>query len=131
MLWQEKYFQKLRYTEDQINDYFKSAKRDLSIALKSDISEVVFRFSYDAFIKLGIALSAQNGYKLRSVPGHHIKIIEQISKLLKDKDIDIFGNKMRQMRNSDLYEGYSSISNKDSRDYMRFVLDVFKKVNHK
>ncbi len=79
MFWQEKYFQKFKFEDSQIKNYLKSSQRDLDIASKSKISEVVFRFSYDALIKLGIFLIAKNGYKVRSIPGHHIKILEQLA----------------------------------------------------
>ena len=78
---------------------------DLKIAEASDITDVIFKFSYDALIKLGITLIAKKGYKVRSTTGHHVKILEKLSQLLKDEDILVLGNKMRQERNVNLYDG--------------------------
>ncbi len=121
------YFKKLKFTESQIQQYFMSAKKSLEIAQQSNIPEVIFKFSYDALIKLGIALIAKRGYKARSVKGHHIKILEKASLLLKNKKINTTGNEMRQKRNIDLYDGGTLISKKDSQAYAEFIQGVFNK----
>lgn len=89
----------------------------------------MFRFSYDVLIKLGIALIAKEGYKIRSITGHHVKILEKLSQLLKDEDILALGNKMRRERNANLYDGGFFVGEKDSREYLVFVKSVFKKVS--
>ena len=123
------YFQKLTFTKEQIKQFAQSALHDLKIAESTDIPDVIFKFSYDALIKLGITLVAGEGYKVRSATGHHVKIIEKLSQLLKDDDILILANKMRQERNKNLYDGGYFVSDKDSREYLAFVKSVFKKVN--
>ena len=100
---------------------------DLKIAQESDIPDVVFKFSYDAFIKLVIVLIAKKGYKVRSTTGHHVKILEKLSQLLKDEDVLVLGNKMRQERNINLYAGGFFIGEKDSLEYLKFVKSAFKK----
>ena len=100
---------------------------DLTIAEESDIPDVVFKFSYDALIKLGIMLIARRGYKVRSAVGHHVKILEKLGQLLNDEDILILGNKMRQERNMNLYDGGYVIGQKDSLEYLNFVKNAFKK----
>ncbi len=60
------YFQKMRFTPQQLKQYLRSAENDLQIAQNSHIPEVIFKFSYDAFIKWGITLIARQGYKVRS-----------------------------------------------------------------
>ena len=102
---------------------------DFKIAQSSDISDVIFKFSYDALIKLGIALIAKKGHKIRSTAGHHIKILEKLSQILKEEDILVLGNKMRQERNVNLYDGGCFIGEKDSIEYLKFVKSVFKKAN--
>lgn len=125
---EEKHFQKFAFTEDQLAKFMKAGIRDLRIAEKSEIPEVVFKFSYDALIKFGIACIAQRGYKARSIPGHHMKILEKMEELLKDEDIGILGGKMRQMRNFDFYDGGIEISEKESIEYLSFVKRVVEKV---
>lgn len=124
-----KYFQRLIPKEKQIEQFLQSALHDLKIAEESDIPDVIFKFSYDALIKLGITLIAKKGYKIRSIIGHHVKILEKLSQLLKDEDILVLGNKMRQERNFNLYDGKFFVGEKDSREYLDFVKNVFRKAN--
>ena len=124
---ESQHFQKLAFKEEQIDQFLKSALHDLKIAESMDISDVIFKFSYDALIKLGIALIAKKGYKVRSTAGHHVKILEKLSQLLKDEDILVLGNKMRQERNVNLYDGGCFVGEKDSLEYLEFVKSTFKK----
>lgn len=124
---ESQYFQKLEFKEGQIKRFLKSALHDLKIAETSDIPDVIFKFSYDALIKLGIALIAQKGYKIRSTTGHHVKILEKLSQILKEEDILVLGNKMRQERNVNLYDGGLLVGEKDSLEYLKFVKNIFKK----
>lgn len=123
---ENQHFQKLHFRREQIKQFSKSALHDLEIAEASDIPDVVFKFSYDALIKLGIVLIAKKGYKIRSTTGHHVKILEKLSQLLKEEDILVLGNKMRQERNFNLYDGGFFIGEKDSREYLGFVKNLFK-----
>jgi len=50
---ESQHFQKLAFKEEQIDQFLKSGLHDLKIAEESDISDVIFKFSYDALIKLG------------------------------------------------------------------------------
>lgn len=125
---ENKYFRKIDFEHSQIRQYFEAAAKDLAIARSTNIPEVIFKFSYDALIKLGIALIAKSGYKVRSVSGHHVKILEKMSQLLKDEEIDDVGNQMRQKRNLDFYNGGVLITQKDSQEYLEFVEDIFRKL---
>lgn len=122
---ESQYFQKLAFKEEQISQFLKSALHDLKIAESSDIPDVVFKFSYDALIKLGIVLIAKKGYKIRSTTGHHVKILEKLNQILGDEDILVLGNKMRQERNFNLYDGGFFVGEKDSREYLSFVKKTF------
>jgi retron-type reverse transcriptase len=124
---ENQYFRKLVFTDKQIKQFCDSANHDLKIAELSDIKDVVFKFSYDSLIKLGIFLIAKKGYKVRSTSGHHVKILEKLSDILQDNDILIMSNKMRQERNINLYDGVFFISEKDSHEYLNFVKNIFKK----
>jgi hypothetical protein len=126
---ESQYFQKLAIKDEQIEQFLKSALHDLKIAESADIPDVTFKFSYDALIKLGIVLIAKKGYKIRSTTGHHVKILEKLSQILKEEDILVLGNKMRQDRNANLYDGGFFMGEKDSREYLDFVKSVFKKAD--
>ena len=125
MIWDQKYFQKFTYSQSQITKYLASARKDLSIAQKTDIEDVRFQFTYNAFIKLGISLISVTGYKVRSRIGHHIKILEQTSSILNDENISAYGNQMRKTRNSELYDGAMSITKKQADAYFDFVQQTF------
>ena len=126
---ESQYFQKLEFKNEQIAQFLKSALHDLKIAQSSDIPDFIFKFSYDALVKLGIALIAKKGYKIRSTSGHHVKILEKLSHILKEENILVLGNKMRQERNFNLYDGRFFVGEKDSREYLDFVKSVFKKAD--
>lgn len=118
---EKEYFGKFKFTKDQIHRYFQNALRDLEIARKDSFAEVRFSYAYQALIKAGIALLAKEGVKVRSVPGHHIKILVKMSELLKDEDIMTIGNAIRMKRNIDFYEGGETITEKEAMDYLEFV----------
>ncbi|MFH1541956.1 MAG: hypothetical protein ABIE84_02570 [bacterium] len=118
-------FQKTVFSAEQLAQLLASAKRDLQIADESDINEVIFKFSYDALLKAGLYLIAKAGYKVRSKVGHHIKILERMSEILKDEDLLVLGNKMRQDRNVGLYSGGLSLTEKECSEYLSFVKTIF------
>ena len=126
-----KHFVKFKFTPEQIRRYFDNATRDLKIAFEDDHVEVKFNYCYNALIKTGIALiAAKGGVKVRSVAGHHIKIIEKMSEILSDEMVMTIGNAMRTKRNEDFYGGGIFISEKESAEYLDYVSSVLKKVGH-
>lgn len=120
-------FQKFTYTQEQIKHYISNAERDFSIAKTASDSNVVYRFCYDAVIKLGIAVIAKQGYKVRSVPGHHMKILEKLGDILHLKDEVFYLDRVRRQRNVDLYDGGIDFSEKDAGALMSVVSAIFKK----
>ncbi|MFC2062099.1 hypothetical protein ACFLUV_06270 [Elusimicrobiota bacterium] len=122
---EQKYFRKFIFSKGQIEQFTQSAIHDLKIAEEAVVSDVTFKFSYDALIKIGITLIAMRGYKVRSTAGHHIKILEKLSDILGDEDIIVLGDKMRKERNLNLYDGGFFVGDKDSREYLVFVENVF------
>ena len=57
--------------------------------------------------------------------------MEKLSHMLKHEDILVLGNKMRQERNFNLYEGGFFVGEKDSREYLNFVKEIFRKADIK
>jgi hypothetical protein len=123
----KQFFQPLDFSSQQLEDIWLSAKRQLEIASDSDVPEIVFKFSYEALVKLGILILAQNGYKIRSIPGHHRKIIETTSLILQDDSFRLMGEQMRRQRNMDLYDCAFLVSDKDVKEYLDFIKDIFNK----
>lgn len=126
------YFQKFKFDRNQLARYLQNALRDLEIARKDKFSEVRFTYSYQALIKAGIALIAKTGnVRVRSVPGHHIKILEKMSEILQDADVLEMGDAMRVKRNHDFYSGGEAITEKEANDYFKFVEMTIKKIEKK
>lgn len=125
---EDKYFVKFEFTDEQVKKYFNNALKDLNIAKNDKIPEVKFNYAYNALIKCGIALLTFYGRKVKSVPGHHVKIIEKISEFLKDGSVNDVGNLMRSKRNLDLYTGGIVVTEKESREYIAFAESVITRV---
>lgn len=123
---EKQYFKKFNYKNNQIEKYVKSVVKDLKIAKSSKVPDVMFQFSYNAFIKLGICLIAYHGYKIKSKTGHHIKVIKKTAEILNDDIIFIYGDRMRKTRNMELYDGGGIlITEKQAKAYFSFVEKVF------
>ena len=127
----DKFFTDFSFTPEQVQKNLQNAKRDLGIAREDTILDVKFTYAYTAMIKSGIALLSHYKLKVRSIPGHHIKLIEKLTELLGDQAISDLGNAMRQKRNVDLYAGGTDITAKECAEYLDFVEGVFLKVSEK
>jgi len=128
MKFEDKYFSKFTFTKDQIKKNFKNAQKDFTIAKKVNILEVKFNYAYTALIKAGITLLSHYQVKIKSVPGHHVKIIEKLARILKDDDVENIGNSMRSKRNLDFYAGGIEVTEKECREYINFVEEVLAKL---
>jgi len=120
-------FQKKDFDQRTILKYLNGAKRDLKIASTNKEPEVIFNFSYSALIKIGISLIAFYKHRVKSRKGYHVKILQKLSEILKDENIEIIGDRMRKKRNFDLYEGGIIIAKKEVNDYFDFVKKVINK----
>jgi len=76
MEFDNKYFAKFKFTKEQINKNLKNALRDIDIAKKDKFLDVKFNYAYTALLKSGITLISYYGRKVKSVRGHHVRIIE-------------------------------------------------------
>lgn len=126
---ESKHFTKFKFTPEQINRHFNNALRDFKIASEDSHMEVKFNYCYNALIKSGIALiAAKGGMKVRSVAGHHVKIIEKMAEILEDETVLVIGNAMRTKRNEDFYGGGIFVSEKESAEYLEYVKGIMDKV---
>ncbi|MCX5697470.1 MAG: hypothetical protein NTU54_05840 [Candidatus Omnitrophica bacterium] len=121
MKFDDKYFARLIFTPQQVDKNLKNALRNLDIAKRDTILDVKFTYAYSALIKAGIALLSFYNLKVRSISGHHVKIIEMLAKILKDEAVEDIGNVMRSKRNLDLYSGGAEITEKEVHEYIRLV----------
>lgn len=122
-----RFFQKKKFTAKTIQKYLNNALKSFQIAKKYKDPEIIFKFSYDALIKIGICILASLNLRVKSRSGHHVKILEMLSRILNDEEILILGDAMRKKRNLDLYGEGIFISQKEARDYLNFLTKVFKK----
>lgn len=130
-VFESKHFTKFKFMPDQIKRFLSNATRDFAIALEDSHLEVKFNYCYNALIKAGIALiAAKGGVKVRSIPGHHIKILEKMSEVLDDDSILTIGNTMRMKRNEDFYSGGIFISEKEVEEYLEYVKSLLNKIKH-
>lgn len=128
MKFDKKYFDDFKFSGEQIKKNFDNALKDLKIAKEDKIAEVKFDYAYKALIKAGIALASFYGKKVKSVPGHHIKMIEAIAEALNDDSINDAGNAMRSKRNIDFYGGGIDISEKEYREFLSFAEETVKRI---
>lgn len=128
MKFEDRYFRKFEFTKEQIKKNLNNAIKDLTIAKKVKILEVKFNYAYTSLIKAGLTLLSYYQMKVKSMPGHHIKIIEKLAQILKDNDIEDIGNIMRSKRNLDFYAGGIEVTEKECREYISFVEEVLTKV---
>jgi len=128
MKFEDKYFAQFKFSGEQIEKNLNNAIKDLEIAKTVNILDVKFNYAYVALIKAGIALLSFHRVRIKSVPGHQVKIIEKTARVLGDSSIETLGNVMRQKRNLDFYAGGIEVSEKECRDYVAFVDNVLKKV---
>lgn len=106
-----------------------SAAKYLDISRKNNEPEVKFHFTYMALIKIGIYLIAREGYRVKSRPGHHQLIIEELGELLKNGDIVLLGDKMRRSRNMDFYSADGMITETEAEKDLQFVEKIYQSLD--
>jgi len=106
-----------------------NALRDIDIAEKDEFLDVKFNYTYTALLKAGIALLSFHQRKIKSAPGHHVKVIDKIAEFFMDDDISNLGNMMRSKRNRDLYDGGIEVTSKECVEYICFVKDIIARVS--
>ncbi len=122
----QQFFKKEVFSKQQSEQYFESARHALKIAAQDEFAEVRFDYAYKALIKIGIGLISKKGYRVRSVPGHHIKLIQKVGELLNDEEVFEVGNAMCLKRNEDFYGCGDFISESEATEFFVFVKTVLK-----
>jgi len=127
MKFEAPYFEPFSCSPEQIRRHLENSSRDLQIARTVQIIDVQFNYAYTALLKAGIGLLSSHQVRIKPVPGHQSRIIEAISRILQDPDIETLGQVMRAKRNKDLYGGGAEITQKECEKYIGFVEKVVKK----
>jgi len=123
-------FVRFTFTKRQVKKNLDNALKDFDIAQRDTILDVKFNYAYTSLIKIGIALLSFYQLKIRSVPGHHVKIIEKMAEILNDDTIEDVGNVMRSKRNIDFYGGGTEVTEKECTEYIQFVDDVLARIKN-
>ena len=129
----DKRFKKHPYDPGQVKRSFEGALRKLRTAEKIayDDREAAYQLAYEAMLKGSIGLIMRHGMRVRSIPGHHLAIIEMSQKIIGEKIspiMDLF-EYMRRNRHSFLYDDISDISEpelKETLDVAKKYLDIIK-----
>ena len=121
------FFQKQAFDNKTVKRYYQNALKDFFVANKHrQEPDIAFAFCYRALLKICLSLVSFSGHRVKSRQGHHIKLLEKGTEILKNKNIIIIGDKMRKKRNLDLYSGGFLVSTKESDEYLEFVGHVIK-----
>ena len=116
----------------EINRYLKMAEQDLVDAKKilSISEEVCFKTTYDAMIKISLALMMSGGYRPRSQAGHHKTMIEFASKILGTKNESLIRkfDQARKKRNMLIYQA-QWVSRKEAKEAIITAEKYFEEVS--
>jgi len=112
---------------DQIARFFQGASRKLATARKILVidEEACFQQAYEAMLKASLALMLSHGTRPRSLPGHHVVIIEFAGKQLGGaygELISLF-DRMRRKRNLALYDVKGFISRLDAERALQTAVE--------
>ncbi|MBD3271582.1 MAG: hypothetical protein GF384_03475 [Elusimicrobia bacterium] len=129
MKFDKEYFKQQSFSDVELNNLKAAIIKTLHIASSNSEPEIIFHFAYMALLKIGIYYIAKEGYRIKSKPGHHIKIIDTLSTLMKNDDIAIIGNNMRKNRNLDIYSISVIITHGNAQEYLSFVQNIFNKIS--
>ncbi|OIO74277.1 MAG: hypothetical protein AUJ85_06105 [Elusimicrobia bacterium CG1_02_37_114] len=122
------FFTRQPYSKKELEKHYVSAGRNLKLAGKNNEPEIKFHFTYMALLKIGIYCIAKTGYRVKSRSGHHIKIIETLSKILNNDEILVLGDTMRKNRNKDLYFSDAIITEKEANYCFDFVSSIYNNI---
>ncbi|MCI0622779.1 MAG: HEPN domain-containing protein [Acidobacteria bacterium] len=105
---------------EQISQYLAGAEKKLASAKKilSVDEEAAYQLAYEAMLKGSLGFMLSHGVRPRSLPGHHVTIIEFAEKHLgtEFKDLISMFNRMRRKRHDTIYQVSAFISQKEAED---------------
>lgn len=119
----------------QIERYLASADKKLSAARKTlDIDEEAsYQLAYEAMLKASLGFLLSHGVRPRSLPGHHVTIIEFVERHLSGgaRNLVALFDRMRRKRHQALYDVGGFISRTEAEEaldtagkYLRVIRDA-------
>lgn len=128
MKFEKEYFTFQSFSKKELLNLNNAITKALNIATTNKYPEVIFHFTYMALLKIGIYALAKREYRIKSRPGHHIKILDALSSITHNEEIAIIGNNMRKNRNLDIYSSSAIITKEAAQEYLIFVKKIFKQI---
>ncbi len=120
---------------EEIKGHLEGAHKKLKAAYKiaDDDEESSYELTYEAMLKVSLALILRHGKRPRSQPGHHIAIIEMAGCLLGENSADLIRafDEMRRNRNSFLYGGDFFASDHEVKEALNIAGQYLKLVEGK
>ncbi|MBU0506007.1 MAG: hypothetical protein ABII18_04065 [bacterium] len=128
-------FKDYQSTPDQIKAHYQGACRKLKSAytVMDDDSETAYQLAYEAMLKASLALIFKHNLRVRSIPGHHIAIIEKSSEILGESfeaHMAVFDD-MRRNRNICLYDADGFLSGHETSEALDIASDYLELVAKK
>ncbi len=125
---------------DRIARYLAGAGKKLQAARKILVidEEAAYQLAYEAMLKASLGFMLSFGVRPRSLPGHHVTIIEFAGERLgkEFKHLILMFDRMRRKRNQAIYEVDGFISTTDARkaidsaeQYLDAISDAIQKNN--
>ena len=119
---------------EQVNAHYHGARERLNTAIQISDSdqEAAYEMAYEAVLKASIAILFKNGLRPRSLPGHHIAILEKANELLGDAFNNHFNvfDEMRRSRNDFIYDADGFVSSHEVKEAIKLVDGYLKKVGN-
>jgi uncharacterized protein (UPF0332 family) len=123
----------------QVDRYVTAAAKKLATAkrvLPID-DEAAYQLAYEAMLKGSLGLMLSHGFRPRSVPGHHIAIIEFAEKQLgaaSHRLLALF-DRMRRKRNQALYDAAGLISRTEAEQALdtaaKYLVEVEQHISNR
>src|ERR1700688_1496003 len=111
----------------QIDSFLASADKKLAAAGKilAFDEEACLQQAYEAMLKSSLGLMFSHGLRARSIPGHHIAIIEFARRRIDRKHADLLTvfDRLRRKRNLALYDDTGFVSHQDAEQAIKAASD--------
>ena len=118
----------------QIRRFLESAEKKLKAAYQvcAISQKTAFQMAYDSMLRASLGLMLQHGKRPRSLPGHHVAIIEFAGNVLGEEFRGLIRHfdQMRRKRNDLLYEADDFVSETEVSESLkmaeRFLIQIKK-----
>lgn len=112
----------------QVERFLLGAEKKLTSARKilAFDEEACLQQAYESMLKASIGFMLSHGLRVRSIPGHHIAILEFVTEKLDKKHAGLLAvfDRLRRKRNAVLYDDEGFISREEAEESIRCAGDL-------